>query len=368
MIAKSIPKEKIGIGMGFFGSCWGSPITKPVQNLGSNHLKATDNTMSYTNIDASYRPYMHDNWDSSAQVPYLNSSAGVGPQACTYISYDNDQSIKAKADYVKAQGLAGLIIWTIGEGILADGSNPALNSVYKYFGRSYSPIAWSSTAAATTAAAAATTTAAHAAATTSAAATTAAHAAATTTAAHAAATTTAAHAAATTSAAATTAAASTTGSGTYVTVYSDGLTSGWQDSSWGNVNLANTNPIHSGSKSASFIPTNWEALYFSSNPLGYINPAIHDGVEFYINGGSTGGQNILFDVTLVTPSGSNRVPGFSKTIASVIPGGIPANAWARGYISFSTLPAGNYDGFWWQENTGGTQGELYVDDVRIKFK
>eukprot|EP00026_Physarum_polycephalum_P009454 Phypoly_transcript_09579.p1 GENE.Phypoly_transcript_09579~~Phypoly_transcript_09579.p1 ORF type:complete len:443 (+),score=53.76 Phypoly_transcript_09579:1-1329(+) len=299
MVAKGIPRNKIGIGMAFYGSCWGSPITQPVQNLGGNYLKADDNTMSYGNIASSYSPYMQQNWDSTAQVPYLNSNTQVGPAGCTYISYDNDESIQAKAEFVNEQGLAGLIIWTVGEGIQSDGSNPALNSVYNYFGRSY------------------------------------------------------------------------TAPGSNVIVYADSVEGGFASGSWADsssdINLDNTNVVHSGSASASLIPADYSAIYFYQD--NFIDPSIHDGVEFYINGGSSGGQDIMFDVTLIGPDGdSNRVDGFSKLLSDVIPGGIPQNSWARGYISFSGLPAGKYDGFWWMDNSGGTQGELYIDDVKILFK
>lgn len=69
------------LGMGFFGSCWGSPITQPVQNLGSNQLIADDNDMSYRNIATYYAGSMTSHWDSTADVPYYNSAT-----AGTYLS------------------------------------------------------------------------------------------------------------------------------------------------------------------------------------------------------------------------------------------------------------------------------------------
>jgi len=133
--SKGIPKSKLGIGIGFFGSCWGPPIVRPIQNLGSNRRLADDGAMSYRNIEANYRRFMSYNYDNVAQVPYLNSSTAVGPVGCSYISFDDEISIKAKAEYVRTQGLAGVIIWTVGEGYLADGRNPALDAVYHSFGQ-----------------------------------------------------------------------------------------------------------------------------------------------------------------------------------------------------------------------------------------
>jgi chitinase len=42
----------------------------------------------------------------------------TGPDGCRFISFDNQGSIKAKGDYVKAQGLGGTILWNINEGYI----------------------------------------------------------------------------------------------------------------------------------------------------------------------------------------------------------------------------------------------------------
>ncbi|PFH07873.1 chitinase [Collimonas sp. PA-H2] len=44
------------------------------------------------------------NWDVNAKVPYLTKDK-------YFLSYDNERSIKAKAEYIKEKGLAGVIIW-----------------------------------------------------------------------------------------------------------------------------------------------------------------------------------------------------------------------------------------------------------------
>lgn len=45
-------------------------------------------------------------WDEDARVPYLTSGN-------RFLSYDNVRSIEEKAQYIKDQGLAGVIIWTV---------------------------------------------------------------------------------------------------------------------------------------------------------------------------------------------------------------------------------------------------------------
>nr|BAM67140.1 chitinase [Paenibacillus sp. FPU-7] len=45
-------------------------------------------------------------WNDQAKVPYL-----YNPTTKTFISYDDEQSIKFKTDYIKSQGLAGAMVW-----------------------------------------------------------------------------------------------------------------------------------------------------------------------------------------------------------------------------------------------------------------
>lgn len=47
-------------------------------------------------------------WDANARVPYLKKKSG-----CGIVSYDDDQSITEKANYIKNMGYAGAMIWEI---------------------------------------------------------------------------------------------------------------------------------------------------------------------------------------------------------------------------------------------------------------
>jgi chitinase len=115
--AAGVPKAKLGIGMGFYGSCWRGVTGPGVPLTGLNAtLVASDGGMSYANIAASYLPNATRIFDQNAKVPYLSASPGAGPNACNFISYEDAESIAAKGAYVLAQGLGGAIIWTIGQG------------------------------------------------------------------------------------------------------------------------------------------------------------------------------------------------------------------------------------------------------------
>ena len=58
-------------------------------------------------------------WDSFARVPYLSFSTAHAPDGCGYISYDDEQSIAEKGNYIKTKGLGGAIQWEINEGYIS---------------------------------------------------------------------------------------------------------------------------------------------------------------------------------------------------------------------------------------------------------
>lgn len=117
-----VPAAKLGVGIGFFGSC-ATGATAPRQSQPAMKILGTDNTMSYSNVMRQYYDPAAVRWDDKAQAPYLSSTRPMGPLGCTYISYEDERSVAAKAEYIKANELGGAIIWNINEGHLA--SNPA---------------------------------------------------------------------------------------------------------------------------------------------------------------------------------------------------------------------------------------------------
>ena len=121
-VSAGVPREKLAIGVGFYGQCWNSPVTGPMQQIGSARVVAGDNTMSYANIMKSYYSANVYRYDSTAEAPYLSSSTPMGPQGCTFVSYEDQRSLTAKGSYVKAQGLGGAIIWTANQGYISSGA------------------------------------------------------------------------------------------------------------------------------------------------------------------------------------------------------------------------------------------------------
>ena len=133
-LAAGVPAAKLGIGIGFYGLCYSSPVTGPDQALNGSTLLASDGTISYANIMTNYYSASARQWDSLARVPYLSFSAPHAPDGCTYISYDDEQSIAEKGTYLKAKGLGGVIEWELNEGYLSSAAagqrNPLLKAIH----------------------------------------------------------------------------------------------------------------------------------------------------------------------------------------------------------------------------------------------
>jgi chitinase len=110
-----VPADKLGVGIGFYGTCWAGGVTGPRQDIGKSTIAADDNVMSYTNIMAKYFDPSAYHYDNAAQAPYLSFPSGKGPQNCTFVSYENSDSISAKGAWAVSHGLGGAIVWTIPE-------------------------------------------------------------------------------------------------------------------------------------------------------------------------------------------------------------------------------------------------------------
>jgi chitinase len=109
-LAAGIPAEKIVLGVAFYGR--GFTDVRPVSN-GLNQpygkFEAAHDYSELANALIGRQGFVRY-WDEQAKAPYLWNSVSR-----TFISYDDPQSIQAKAQYVKAHHLGGMMFWELSE-------------------------------------------------------------------------------------------------------------------------------------------------------------------------------------------------------------------------------------------------------------
>ncbi|MFY9146911.1 MAG: glycoside hydrolase family 18 protein [Bacillota bacterium] len=100
-----VPADKIVIGAAFYSRMW-RDVPNRNNGLFQNSPGAGGYGPSYADLVANY---INKNgytryWDAEAQAPYLFNGTN-------FISYDDEESIKAKCEYIKKHGLAGIMFW-----------------------------------------------------------------------------------------------------------------------------------------------------------------------------------------------------------------------------------------------------------------
>jgi hypothetical protein len=142
------------------------------------------------------------------------------------------------------------------------------------------------------------------------------------------------------------------------TIYSEGLTSGWENWSWGSsLNFDNGSPVVSGRKSLTFTTLSpWAGLYLHSN--GVIDTSSFSNLQFSLYASQT---NQKFAVTLV--SENNQMTVSPLTLDQF---GTPVQgAWKTYTIPLATLNAANkrINGIILQEVKGQSQPTVVIDDI-----
>ncbi|HZZ94911.1 MAG TPA: glycoside hydrolase family 18 protein [Usitatibacter sp.] len=127
LIAHGIAADKITLGIPFYGKGWSGCAPGPAgdglhQSCAGLASGSADESFDFAYLaDRGYLARDADgrytvpgrgfvrHWNAAAQVPYLyNASNGV------FITYDDEASVRAKADFAREQGLRGTMFWEIG--------------------------------------------------------------------------------------------------------------------------------------------------------------------------------------------------------------------------------------------------------------
>ena len=121
-LAAGVPPKKLLIGAAFYGREFDD--VKPEHNglyQAYGHY-GTEHPWPQLEADFINRNGFVRHWDADAQAPYL-----WNPATRRFISYDDPQSIAAKAAYVKVQHLGGIMYWEQSE----DPQNELLDAIWR---------------------------------------------------------------------------------------------------------------------------------------------------------------------------------------------------------------------------------------------
>lgn len=137
-------------------------------------------------------------------------------------------------------------------------------------------------------------------------------------------------------------------------VYDDALAAEFADWSWAEHDLDNPSPVASGSRSISFEADGWSGLYFHADTPFEL--ADWSAVRLAIHGGDGGGQSIRMTLHLG-----------STLLGEVAIDPAPAGVWETRILDLRAagLFAGPFDDIIFQDQTGGDQPVLFLDEISL---
>ncbi len=114
-LSSGVPAKKLVLGVPFYGKGWsGVPATtdglyQPASGAAPGTWEA--GTYDFNDIQKNHLATAKRHWDSEAYVPWL-----YDPKSKIFISYEDAQSLQAKAGYARDLGLSGVMIWELSQG------------------------------------------------------------------------------------------------------------------------------------------------------------------------------------------------------------------------------------------------------------
>jgi GH18 family chitinase/lysophospholipase L1-like esterase/chitodextrinase len=148
------PAGKIGVGIGFYMNGWTAPVTGALQSTAGSSVPVQELPYGwslangggllscyYNQPGGTYQfdpsPDLSTEPGTPPEQPSISIPSGVtSPSPCpsdavTWVTYEDEASVAAKARYIVNNNLGGAIIWTIQEGAVdpATGRNPLLDAL-----------------------------------------------------------------------------------------------------------------------------------------------------------------------------------------------------------------------------------------------
>ncbi len=115
-LSLGVPSQKLALGVPFYGKGW-SGVAEANQGLYQSAAEGAapgtweEGSYDYKDIQQNYLSTYQRYWNAEAYVPWL-----YDPQSKIFISYDDAQSLEAKAGYANELGLVGVMIWELSQG------------------------------------------------------------------------------------------------------------------------------------------------------------------------------------------------------------------------------------------------------------
>jgi chitinase len=125
-----IPSSKINLGVPFYGHTFSQCTAINSPHGGRDTVHFSPSGAFYYDIVGQSEAFTR-HWDSQAKVPYLISNRWN-----LLVSYDDEESIRAKAQYVLDNHASGVIIWEITGDYFEDGTTPLLDTIHSLFNSS----------------------------------------------------------------------------------------------------------------------------------------------------------------------------------------------------------------------------------------
>ncbi len=122
-----VPANKVNLGAAFYGTTYKNCTELYGTHSGRDQENFPDDGFWYYDIVKNLDKFTR-HWDEKAQAPYL-----LGKNFHTFVSYEDEESVRLKAHYILEKNAGGLIIREITCDYMPDGKTPLLDAIYTTF-------------------------------------------------------------------------------------------------------------------------------------------------------------------------------------------------------------------------------------------
>ena len=132
--SQGVPDDKLVMGIPFYGRSFaeaGSTSDGLYSTYSGEGSQTTEETgfVFFYDIKENRLSTHTRYWDDDCKVPYLHNENPQSPLYLDFISYEDEESIGIKCDYIKVNGLGGAMVWELGLDTWQSGNWDALSVI-----------------------------------------------------------------------------------------------------------------------------------------------------------------------------------------------------------------------------------------------